>query len=330
LPTPDAAGQYHNLAFGQAQQLAPFRLAQPTWAPSSLQETEIIASIPNITEVQPATPAASPTPPTGPVQVVSVTFQGPIPDEFAVTINELKQGTPLGQAMGPGPGPGTTSTTITIAGHLITRTTWADTTPRPIGGPSASYAWTDQGTTFQLQALLVSSPVTEKDVEHMIASIIEQTSAKATPTPATSTATLQPMSFGQLQQVATFYVAQPSWLPSYLVVLGGDTAPKSDPGHPPIPIQGITLHYGSSDPNQHFSLEIDEFVDGMDVQIPNPTTTTLNLSGHSISRTTSADPNSVEIFRWQDQGTTFIIKARILNPLTEQDVERMIASMLDG
>jgi hypothetical protein len=138
------------------------------------------------------------------------------------------------------------------------------------------------------------------------------------------------MTFDELQQTTTFYVVQPSWLPPYLVAQGGDTAPHSNPGHPPVPIQRITLHYVPLDSNKHFNLEIAESVDGMDVQVPNPTTTTVTLSGHNISRTTSEDSNGVEIFRWQEQGTTFVVTARMLARLTEQDVEQMITSMLGG
>ncbi len=137
------------------------------------------------------------------------------------------------------------------------------------------------------------------------------------------------MTFEQLQQAVQFYVAQPKWVPAYLVALGGDTAPHSDPSHPPVPIQGIALHDAAADPYQHFGLEIDEFMNGVDAQIHiPPLTSTMNLAGHDVSRTSSANPNNVEIFKWQNNGTTFLIRAQIIAPLNEQDVEHMIASML--
>lgn len=181
LPTPDAAGQYRNLTFAQAQQLAPFHLAQPAWVPPCLRVAGIIASVPNITEDRPnpplagvpSTPSAIPaTPPTGSVQVVRVSFRGPDPNEFTVVINELKQGTPLGPVLGEDV-PGSQTTTMTIAGHRVTRTFWPVTAVYPQRGPSAVYVWTDHGTTFQLTALLVSpAPVKQQDIEHMIASML--------------------------------------------------------------------------------------------------------------------------------------------------------------
>ncbi len=172
LPTPDSSGTYGNLTFALAQQLAPFYIVEPTWVPSSLHDEQISASITNITEVRRGTPAASATPPTGPVLVVSISYWGPYPQPPVVTINELKQGTPLGPAKGPGAGPGITSVTITIAGHTVTRRTWATTAIYPPSGPNSEYVWTDQGTTFQLQAIITESAM-QQDVEHMIASMLQ-------------------------------------------------------------------------------------------------------------------------------------------------------------
>lgn len=184
MPTPDVSGQYRQLTFAQAQQLAPFHLAKPAWLPPCLQVADIVASVPNLTQVQPnpplagstPTPGVSATPPTGPVRVVRVSFALPnsIVDasaEFTVVINELKQGTPLGPVIGQDVG--STTTTMTIAGHHITRTTWPVAAVYPQSGPSAVYVWTDRGTTFQFAASLLSWPTTEPNVEHMIASMLQ-------------------------------------------------------------------------------------------------------------------------------------------------------------
>jgi hypothetical protein len=220
LPTPDASGQYHNLTLAQAQQLAPFHLAKPAWIPSYLHDEQITASVTNITEDQPGTPTTSTTLPTGAVQVVSVSYWGLYPRPPAVTINELKQGTPLGPAGGPSSGPGINSTTITIAGHAVTRTTWAISAVSPPSGPSAKYVWTDQGSTFQLMAL-ITEPSIENDVEHMIASMLGQSTGQATPTSSgvsasTGTGSDNNMTVTQAQEQVGFKIIEPKSLPAPL------------------------------------------------------------------------------------------------------------------
>ncbi len=184
LPTPDASGNILLSTIDQAQQLAPFHVVQPTWVPSYLHDESIVASVPNSTEAQSSTPATSTTQPTGAVQVVSLNFMGPWPKSPAVTINELQQGTPLGPAGGPSSGLGVTSTTITIAGHPVTHSNWSITSAGPPSGYNTKYVWTDQGTTFQLMAL-ITDPVTEQDVERMIASMLSPEAG--TPTPGATT-----------------------------------------------------------------------------------------------------------------------------------------------
>ena len=64
------------------------------------------------------------------------------------------------------------------------------------------------------------------------------------------------------------------------------------------------------------------------IHIP-PLTSTLNLAGHDVSRTSTDNSDDVVIFRWEDQGTTFLVRAKTATPVTVQDVEHMIASMLE-
>lgn len=183
-PSPDAAGQYSGLTFGQAQQLASFHLAQPAWLPPCLSVSGITASIPNLTEVQPnpplagsmPTPSVPATPVTGPVRVVRVSFSLPnstmdASGTFTVVINELKQGIPLGLVEGQDT-PDSTTTRLMIAGHSVTRKSWAVTAVYPQSGPNAVYVWTNQGTAFQFAVSIMDWPVTELNVEHMIASML--------------------------------------------------------------------------------------------------------------------------------------------------------------
>jgi hypothetical protein len=62
-----------------------------------------------------------------------------------------------------------------------------------------------------------------------------------------------------------------------------------------------------------------------------PNTKMKTINGHPVTQTTQRDGTvSLAYFFWQDQGTSFELTAELADPLTEQDVERVIASMLDG
>jgi hypothetical protein len=163
--TPNAAGNYVLATLAQAQQLAPFQLAQPSWIPSYLDDPDIVAS-----DMIDASGEVTQTSPAGPVQAVNLVYHDSAEDDAAlVTIREVKQGSALAQANG-------TPTPLTIAGHMVSRTISSDPLPPPAGiagysGNNASYVWTDQGTTFELDAMM-AGPITEQDIEHMIASMI--------------------------------------------------------------------------------------------------------------------------------------------------------------
>ena len=337
VPTPDASGQYHNLSFAQAQQIAPFHLVQPAWVPSYLHDESITASVTNSTEAQSSTPAASTAPPTGTVQVVSVNFMGPWPKSPAVTINELQQDTPLGPSGGPNSGLGVTSTTITIAGHPVMRSNWSITSAGPPSGSNTKYVWTDQGTTFQLMAL-ITEPVNEQDVEHMIASMVQQSGTSSTasttvPAPATVVTGPPPLTFTEAQQLVSFYVSEPSWVPQYLVnngVVIGGFSPRLTPT--PQDVHNCSLQYRPTDSNQSYSLTIREFDSTKSPVVYGGTSSTITIDGQTITRTVATrrnatDPHLLE-FTWSYQGTFFWVDAEMGGPLTEQDIEHMIASML--
>jgi hypothetical protein len=371
LPTPDASGQYNNLTFAQAQQFAQFPLVQPTWVPSYLHDERISASVPNRTEVLITTPTADATPPTGAVQVVSVIIRGPSfepPEPPAVTINELKQGTSLGPPWGPGPGSGptTTTTTITIAGHPVTDTGWPIVAVAPSPGPNNSFVWTDQGTTFQLLAL-VTGPLSVQDVEHMIASMLQPTTAKATPwfeTPSATPAVPTPdssgwydgLTFAQAQRVAPYRLVQPTWVPAYLeagrtsatVLNITEVQPQPPATEPPAsgPVQVVQLTFFGRALDSEDWVFISELKQGTPIgplggtgPAPSTTTTmTITIAGQPVTRTTWGFATPVPIspqdgfnarYVWTDHGTTFQLAAFVDAPLTEQDVEHMIASMVE-
>ena len=168
--------------------------------------------------------------------------------------------------------------------------------------------------------------ITEEEVIRIARSMVPvaQTSS------ATPSTTHGPLTFEQAQQAAQFYVVQPTWLPSYVVAQGVDTAPHGDPTHPPTSIQGITLYYGQVDPRKPLLLQIDEIIGDTAVSVPGtPSISTITIEGHEITRTASTTGNAMVFFKWQDQGTTFMLTVRIADPdVTEQDIEKLIASML--
>ena len=338
LPTPNPENAYFPISMAVAQRLVDFPIIQPNPLPGVLLPVgdNVMASV-----RKPGT-GTKPNFVTWRYQAKDSMEQvnGVTTDQLgAVTIYETTNKSdaptsPPTTIQGPNsrtPEPVSTSSTSGVSIHGVT--------VKRLEGIQGNidivqYVW-QVGRVYYVIYAQVGPQITDAVLQQMISSMIEQSSTSSTSSTAVSVqATPNPsgsssLTFEELQQIAPFYVAQPSWVPLYLIAQGGDTAPHSDPSHPPVPIQSVVLYYGPAESNQHFSLEIDEFVDGRDIQIPGPTTTTtLNVSGYSVSRTSSDNPNSSVLFRWQDQGTTFLIRAQIDGPLTEQDVEHMIASML--
>ena len=77
-----------------------------------------------------------------------------------------------------------------------------------------------------------------------------------------------------------------------------------------------------------FCFTIVEYAGNHNVQVPGtPMTTKIGGRDMTHSETTGAS-GALAYFLRQDQGSTFQLTAQIAGPLTEQDVEQMIASML--
>ncbi len=323
LPTPNADGQTV-LTFKQAQQLAPFYVTQPRWVPSVLVDEGI-----EVPQWQGAEPPGSP------IQEIMLSYRGKDPGQMInVQITEELEHVPRGYSNA------STPVAITIAGHSVTRTDIVAIS----GTLIKDYLWQQQGTTFELTGT-IAGPLTEQDLEHMIASMFNPTSAASTPETGASATTIPlptlvavggsgPLTFDQVQQEAHYYLAQPTWLPPYLVTGGvmiGDTTP---PGTTPTTqeVHVCVLRYLPADSSQHFSVAIREFDSTV---TPDPvvgSTTTLTIGGQAVTRTvpTRSAPGDANIvdFRWSTRGTYFWVAAQIAGPLNEQDVERMIASML--
>ncbi len=79
-------------------------------------------------------------------------------------------------------------------------------------------------------------------------------------------------------------------------------------------------------------LQIDESIGDTAVSVPGtPSISTISLDGHEVTRTASTTGNAMVFFTWRDQGTTFMLTVRMADPdVTEQDIEKLIASMLDS
>ncbi len=95
-------------------------------------------------------------------------------------------------------------------------------------------------------------------------------------------------------------------------------------------IQGVILRYGPIDSTQQCFVELFETDQPSGFGFPgNPTPTTLTIGGHSVARVEYTHDGPMVNYEWREQGTIFSLDAKIAGPLTEQDVEHMIASMLD-
>ncbi len=249
--------------------------------------------------------------------------------------------------------PGTLSHPM-IDGVIITRfevSTSAD------NGPMLVYVWKLGAVDYLIWHMTDATrpgmaTVTDDDLQQMVTSIIKQRggdtlpapSGAVTPTrqaqasPSTSAAIPTPnangvivLTFPQAEQISPFYVAQPQWVPSYLqfdaVTVGGANPPGTalTPDH----IHFFTLDYQPADGSHQYSLQILEHGGTFTTSYGPGTPSTVTIAEHSVDRFVSSTTIPLTYFTWQDQGTTFQITAQVAGPLTEQDVERMIASMLD-
>src|SRR5579875_711892 len=160
------------------------------------------------------------------------------------------------------------------------------------------------------------------------------------------------LTFAQAQRVAPFHLAQPAWLPPCLNVAGitasvlnlTDPQPQVPATPTTSPVQAVRLDFGTAWPNKVYPVVIDELEQGTPLwPIPGqvtPLTTTLTIGGHTVTRlswaivATLPPPGADAAYIWADQGTTFRLSAVVgatfigIHMITEQDVEQMIASML--
>ena len=142
------------------------------------------------------------------------------------------------------------------------------------------------------------------------------------------------ITFAEAQQLTPFYLAQPQWTPAYLVSKGADTVPITpaglNNGTPITPVsQDVILRYGPVDATQQYFVELFETDQPSGFGFPgNPTPTTLTIGGQTVTRVEYTHDGPMVNYEWRDQGTIFSLNAKIAGPLTEHDVEHMIASML--
>ena len=220
-----------------------------------------------------------------------------------------------------------TQSSLSISGQRIARYEY------DYSGSAVVYQWQEQGTSFEVMARLAGQ-LTEQDLEHMIASMLTEGGESTTPVSQASPTAPARLTFDQLQQKAHYYLAQPTWLPSYLVpggVMIGETTP---PGTTPTSqeIHVSVLSYLPTDPGQPYSLAIRELDSTITPEAPTGSITTITIDGQVITRSaaTQLAPGEANIvnFQWSEKGTHFWVAAQMAGPLTEQDIEHMIASML--
>ena len=143
------------------------------------------------------------------------------------------------------------------------------------------------------------------------------------------------ITFAEAQHLTPFHLTQPQWTPAYLVSNGAGTVPSASAGLTvatavaPV-IQDVILRYGPVDATQQCFVELFETDQPSGFGFPgNPTPTTLTIGGHSVTRVEYTHDGPMVNYGWRDQGTIFSLDAKIAGPLTEQDVEHMVASMLE-
>jgi hypothetical protein len=136
------------------------------------------------------------------------------------------------------------------------------------------------------------------------------------------------LSFSQAQELASFTLVKPAWVPPYLTYRGV-VVPEWNGAEPPGSLVEHIM-FVFDPPNIYAQLsESSTYVPTAILGASTPTTKT--IAGHSITRTdvTALNGTPMEYYRWQDQGTTFELTANITDPVTVDDLEHIIASMFD-
>jgi hypothetical protein len=331
LPTPNHDHEYHNVTLAQAQQLVGFPVIEPSPLPAVLQPLpdysvgiSVIDSA-RANYVMFAYPAQDPM--EKGVLVVETTAQDAVPiaqDGALRSVDHRGKLTTVKYSH-------LSQSTVSIGGVAVTK---LDTVQE--GVQVVYYTWKKGGVYF-VTYTIPGPQVTEAVFEQMVTSMIAPASTPATPQaqapvlamPTPNDSGQIVVTFEQAKQLVSFHLAEPQWLPSYLVAQGIRMESSAPPGTVPSPeqIHNVFLGYGPPDRSQHYSLQILEHGGTFTVQLPN--TTVMTIAGHLVTRSaTTTDSGSLVYFLWQEQGTSFQITAQIAGPLTEQDVEKVIASMI--
>ncbi len=203
-------------------------------------------------------------------------------------------------------------------------------------GPTVYYVWRLGDIGYYIRYVMDTPPagqttVTESDLQEMVSSIIEQRGG-AVPATVTSGSPPFTLTFAQAEHIVSFYVAEPTWVPSYLVNKG--VVVIAPPRQTPTPqnVHDVFLEYAPAAFNQPYSVTIREFDNTKLPHVYDGTSTTVTIAGKPVTRTVatrakSTDPHILG-FTWSQEGTFFWLDAEVGGPVTEQDLEHMVASMI--
>lgn len=329
LPTPNAEGEYLKMTLAQARHLVDFPIIEPEPLPDTLHalpdSSVIVATIgwPDVTQANdvafyyPAEDAAE-----HGIALEQSTVQAVVPTDDDGVLHRLDpSGAPTTE-----PYKHLITNTVFISGVTVTKLDTLQDDGRMI------YAtWQKDGVYFVATSSL-GATVTDRVFDQFIAALIApgatiatpQTAALAPTAPPLSPAQLGSIPFAEAQKQASFYLAEPKWLPSYLVAQGVRGLKVDDQLTEP------TLYYGPPDGSQSYSVQIVEYTEDHRAQPPG-TLEVLTIAGHVIAHSTATvDDGTHSFFVWHDQGTIFQMDAKLADPLIEQDVEKMMVSMLGG
>ena len=340
VPTPHRDGSYYDLSLSQAEQLVGFPIALPNPLPDVLQPlpgSSFIASAVGSTGSANAnyvtfSYSAADMIDKG-VTIIETSADSAMPTIQQNTIHWIDRGykktTPVSQV---------STSTLTIKGVAVTR--W-DTTQQD--AHVIYYLW-DKGGVHFIVSTVLGQQVTEAVMEQFVGAMIAPSGATPQPSPTPTLPLALPtpdkygqiiLAFAQVQRLATFYVARSQWVPPYLADQGV-MVPQWQGAEPPgSPFERIILAYGSSNPSQHYMVQISESSVGVHSSFGSQasTPTTVTIAGHRVTRTditarSGAQVKKVADYLWQDQGTTFELAGDLSGPVTEQDLEHMVASMI--
>ncbi|HEX7102557.1 MAG TPA: hypothetical protein VF201_07940 [Nitrolancea sp.] len=336
LPTPNRAGSYDRLSVAQAEQLVGFPIATPNPLPDVLKpfsDDTITASAIGSTGTARANYVFIPYPAVNMaekgVSVVETSAESAVPtvqDNAIHWIDTTGHQTtaPVSQL---------TQTSLTIAGQTVTR--W-DTVQQ--GANVVYFLWDNNGVHFvvyTIPKIQVTEAVMEQFVRAMIAPSATTTQVQPSPTPPFALPTPDAggqivLTLDQARQIAPFFVTKPQWVPDYLTDQGIIVPEWQGAESAGSLVQEIMLTYLNA--KQQISVQITEEGEHVPRAFASASTpTTMTIGGQSVTRTdiVAASGTPIRDYLWQEQGTTFELTGTVTDPLTEQDLEHMIASMIE-